>query len=73
MPGTAAPAPAAASRRELAEMLADSKVYDGTAHSHGDLDREYLIKLHMGSTSQFLRKAVARRLGGQSMPLVLTD
>jgi len=61
--------PAATTRRELAEMLADSKVYDGTAHSHGDLDREYLVKLHLGSTSQFLRRAVTRRMGGQSMPL----
>jgi hypothetical protein len=58
------------SRRELAEQLADADVFDGTAARTG-CTREQRLAIRLGSTSQFLSKAVARRLGGQSMPLVL--
>jgi hypothetical protein len=56
---------ATALKAELAEMLADSKVYDGTARAA----RQEMVQRYRGSTREFLRKAVDRRMGGQSMPL----
>lgn len=53
---------------ELAEMLADSDLLDGTAARHGHT-RTDRIRIRNGSTRTFLVRTIARRFGGQAMPV----
>lgn len=55
-----------ATRRELAEMLADSQRFEGVATA----SRQEAIERYAGSTRAFLAKAVERRMGTSRMPLV---